>query len=113
MVQPQYASSASEDRVDRLAKRYAAEPMNCRLLKRLWLTPNHHHGIQDLASGLHAASADVQRAMRALASDGLVREGQDGARTVYVVASSLSAHGLISQLLTKDAAPGAEQLPRC
>jgi Mn-dependent DtxR family transcriptional regulator len=112
MVRPHYGLTAPEQHVARTATRYAPASMNYRLLKRLWLTPNHHHGIEDLAKGLNVAAVDVRRALDTLARDGFVCERRDGAQTVYVVASSLSAHWLISQLLTTHLETPAEQPPR-
>lgn len=104
MVQPHRGLSSIDTRVDRLAQRYAATPLNYRLLKRLWLIPNREHGFEHLAAALHATVPEVHRAIRALQRDGLVTERQGPAgQSVYGASSSLSAHWLITQLLEKGA----------
>lgn len=104
MVQPHRGLSSLDKRIERLATRYAATPLNYRLLKRLWLIPNREHGFEHLAVALHAKVPEVRRAIGVLQRDGLVTERQDPAgQSVYGASSSLSAHWLITQLLAKGA----------
>jgi len=104
MVQPHRGLSSVDERIERLVQRHSATPLNCRVLKRLWLIPNREHGFEHLAVALHATVPEVRRAIGALQRDGLVTERQDPAgQSVYGASSSLSAHWLIPQLLAKGA----------
>jgi Fic family protein len=103
MVRPHIALTAQEKRVERLATRYSADPINLRLLKRLWLTPSALHHVDDLAPALDATPATVRRALGTLARDGLVEERGDENGTLYIVATGLSAHGVVGQLIARHA----------
>lgn len=102
MVRPHFALSTPDNRVERIAQRYTADPLNFRLLKQLWMTPKGMHHVDELAHRLKVTPSVIRRALATLAYDGLVQERHEGDGAVYVVASGLSVHGLVSQLLARE-----------
>jgi DNA-binding MarR family transcriptional regulator len=105
------ALTVQEKRVERLATRYSSDPINLRLLRRLWLTASAQHRVDDLARALNATPAAVRRALGTLAHDGLVedRGGENG--TVYIVAGGLSANVVVGQLIARLVQSPAAQQP--
>jgi len=101
MVRPHIALTAQEKRIERLAARYSADPINLRLLKRLWLSPTGMHHIDDLARALDAPPSAVRRALGTLARDGLVEDRGEEKGSLYVVARGLSPHGVVGQLVAR------------
>ncbi len=101
MVRPNMALTAQEKRIERLAARYSAEPLNLRLLRRLWLTPSGLHHVDDLGRALDTRPSAVRRALETLARDGLVEDRGEKNGSLYVVARGLSAHGVVGQLVAR------------
>ena len=112
MLEPHMIPSNGDRRVQRALDRYHADPLALRLLKRLWLTPNQQHRSSDLAAALNVGAAPLRRSLRTLVQDGLALERRSGDESRYCVASNLSAHWLISQVLSRDTRSAAELPPR-